>query len=277
MSTQRTEKQIETSRLNGAKSHGPVTEAGKRKSSRNALRHGRLASSFVLSLENEVEFRESLRDLCNEHQPATPTEHRLVEAMAIAQWQQYRIMNAVSVAYDERVETGRQNPPAYKHQGAMVLSNAVTGLFEDSPALTKMNVERSRLERDYMRALAMLQKMQDRRQRRGLSPVLNQEEEPENPEIAEAPDCPAQSSTPIGLKNEQISAEIPANSLKTIETPRVRFSEASHLETTPESGTGFSLSLIPASPTDPPLVTAALPPPSQRHPDDPRDRHARAA
>jgi hypothetical protein len=36
----RTARQIEASRLNGARSRGPVTDAGKRKSSRNSRSHG---------------------------------------------------------------------------------------------------------------------------------------------------------------------------------------------------------------------------------------------
>src|ERR1700733_16039944 len=36
----RTARQIEASRLNGARSRGPVTDAGKRASSRNSRRHG---------------------------------------------------------------------------------------------------------------------------------------------------------------------------------------------------------------------------------------------
>jgi len=38
-----TEKQIEASRLNGAKSHGPATAQGKQVASLNAYKHGRYA------------------------------------------------------------------------------------------------------------------------------------------------------------------------------------------------------------------------------------------
>ena len=268
MSKQRTEKQIEASRINGAKSRGPVTPEGKRRSSRNALRHGRLASSFVLSLENDVEFRESLRDLCNEHQPATPTEHHLVEAMAIAQWQQYRIMSAAAVAYDTRSEIERQNPLRYKHHGAEILSNTVIGALEDRPVLTTMNVERSRLQRDYIAALSMLTKLQDRRERRGLSPVVQTAQESDSPEFEVSPDLPEATPAPIGLKNETTCAEIPATSLKTNETPRVPFSQPTdanpHLPACLPSGSAGdlvagSLIQIPSTPEDSRTPSANLP------------------
>jgi len=43
-----TERQSESARINGAKSHGPISAEGKEKSSRNSLRHGCTASRTLL-------------------------------------------------------------------------------------------------------------------------------------------------------------------------------------------------------------------------------------
>src|SRR5215471_19560472 len=83
-------KQIEASRANGRLSRGPVTEEGKRKSSRNSVRHGLLASSVVCKSENESRFLEFLHQLMEEHQPATETQHMLVETMAASRWRLLR-------------------------------------------------------------------------------------------------------------------------------------------------------------------------------------------
>src|SRR5439155_1360302 len=43
-----TERQSESARINGAKSHGPKSAEGKKKSSRNSLRHGCTASHTII-------------------------------------------------------------------------------------------------------------------------------------------------------------------------------------------------------------------------------------
>ncbi len=49
----RTPAQLEASRRNGARSHRPVTEQGKARASRNALKHG-LTAMHHLVLEDEA-------------------------------------------------------------------------------------------------------------------------------------------------------------------------------------------------------------------------------
>jgi hypothetical protein len=82
-------------RANGKKSPGPVTPEAKAPSAAIATGHclvdsGRLASSVCLSNENRAAFIEMYETLVREHTPASPTEHLLVEEMAVARWRQQR-------------------------------------------------------------------------------------------------------------------------------------------------------------------------------------------
>ena len=82
----RTVKQIEASRENGAKSHGPVTEEGKAISARNNTRHGLLAQAVVIIGESPESFTALLDKLVAEHQPQILSEMIQVEKMAVAYW-----------------------------------------------------------------------------------------------------------------------------------------------------------------------------------------------
>ena len=81
-----TQKQIEAARINGAKSHGPVTPEGKQISSGNATRHGLLSGAIVLKGESIERFEALYDSLLAEHQPATQSEVAIVNARAAALW-----------------------------------------------------------------------------------------------------------------------------------------------------------------------------------------------
>ena len=68
------EAQRTAARQNGRLSHGPITDQGKRNSSRNSLRHGILAQTVVLDSEDAEAFRALLSDLESEHEPEDETE-----------------------------------------------------------------------------------------------------------------------------------------------------------------------------------------------------------
>ena len=83
--------QIEAARRNGARSRGPVTDEGKARSSRNALKHGLAAlEHFVLEDEAPSELEELTSRLIAEVEPESEIEARLVKRMAIAFWKSER-------------------------------------------------------------------------------------------------------------------------------------------------------------------------------------------
>lgn len=95
----RTEKQRAASRLNGAKSHGPVTSLGRHNSSRNRTQHGLLARTVVLDSENKGRFHELLNSFQNTYYPESPVESVLVEKMAVAHWRLMRLWSLQKAAF----------------------------------------------------------------------------------------------------------------------------------------------------------------------------------
>ena len=88
MSTQR---KIDSARANGAKSHGPVTEQGRKKSSMNALTHGLTARTVLFSNDNHAEYDALLESYIQSLQPIDPFEMDLVVEMVNTKWQQRRV------------------------------------------------------------------------------------------------------------------------------------------------------------------------------------------
>jgi hypothetical protein len=94
------DKQIQTSKANGARSRGPVTEQGKRQSARNGIRHGLLAQTVVLNEEDMDRFLDLLEGYRDEYQPRTASQATLVETMAVARWRQLRVWGAQKTEMD---------------------------------------------------------------------------------------------------------------------------------------------------------------------------------
>ena len=83
----------EQSRINGAKSKGPITPEGKAISSGNAVKHG-FASTFniVLAVEDEPDFLEHLAQLRACYKPRDYVENSYIEQLASITWRQSRLV-----------------------------------------------------------------------------------------------------------------------------------------------------------------------------------------
>ena len=105
----RTDKQIEASRSNGAKSNGPITEHGKETSSRNARRHGLSSNSHVVVLSNEDRglYKEMLQSFYDTFQPANAVEMDLVQQIAAASWRIRRINGMESAMLELEMDRHR--------------------------------------------------------------------------------------------------------------------------------------------------------------------------
>jgi hypothetical protein len=156
----------ETSRANGAKSHGPKTPEGKEASSRNALKHGFTSrSTILLHCESPDEFKAFLAEHIAIHQPVTPPEHELVDQMAIARWRIRRFVCAETVLID--CEMLRKQVAVNKEfattDADVHIAMAIKSLADESRCLSLMSRYESRLQRAHDKAYTALRELQKSR------------------------------------------------------------------------------------------------------------------
>ena len=99
----------ESARINGAKSHGPKTDAGRKRSSQNALKHGLTAQTLVLPTEDPAEFDQLLSSYLDQFRPDGPAESDLVHEMVAAQWRLQRLAIIETQLYIESMEHAEEN------------------------------------------------------------------------------------------------------------------------------------------------------------------------
>jgi hypothetical protein len=88
----RSEKQIEASRNNGAKSNGPKSKEGKANAAKNSNRHNLTGSYLILlSTEDPVEFLHHENEYLRRFQPIDGVEGDLVRKLIAASWREKRM------------------------------------------------------------------------------------------------------------------------------------------------------------------------------------------
>ena len=141
-------------RANAAHSTGPRTDAGKQRSSQNALRHGLTAATVVLPSEDQAQYEAHRLQFFDEYQPATPTETQLVQELIDTSWRLNRIplLEASLIAPAE-------NPP---NEQARIDFDIV----DAHRLIAGINLQGARLSRQFQKAVQTLRDIQESRLQR---------------------------------------------------------------------------------------------------------------
>src|SRR5215471_19285383 len=92
------------SRANGRLSRGPVTEAGKKRSSFNAFRHGLLSRNILLDGESADGFQLLHNHFIDELHPDGDAQHNYVEEIAAAVWKTRRLWQIETCLFEEAMQ-----------------------------------------------------------------------------------------------------------------------------------------------------------------------------
>ena len=134
------------SRANGARSRGPVTPEGKRRSSQNATRHGLLARCIVMENESQTAFEALLAQHLDRLRPADALEFGFIEEMAAAYWRMRRAWALETRIFENHAKA---QPPGDE-------IDRMAAVFTDPaahPGLGLINRYETRLHCIYQRAL----------------------------------------------------------------------------------------------------------------------------
>jgi hypothetical protein len=198
----------ESSRINGAKSRGPITAEGREKSSRNALKHGFTADNetILLDCEDPAQYNEFVVKLRRIHEPATPAEEDVFEEMVVARWR-LRRMRTVELGLLNAEILAQQSTPDSSKPSAH-LASAFRALADDSRSLALASRYESRLQRLYDRAYKTLRELQQARK----------SEPPEEPHTItvswiKEPDEPELPNKPTVAANKEVVSPDPNSSV----------------------------------------------------------------
>ena len=141
-------------RANAQHSTGPSTDAGKHRSSRDAITHGLTAETAVLPSEDLAAFQRHVQQFLDEYRPATPTETHLVHELANTAWRQKRIPLLEAEALSRAA-----NPPTEQ-------ARIDFDIVDAHRLLTNLGLHGHRLSRQFQKTLEQLRAIQAERRER---------------------------------------------------------------------------------------------------------------
>src|SRR5580692_10977668 len=153
------DKQHEANRRNALLSHGPVTDAGRKRSSLNALRHGITGQVTTMTDEDRAAHDTFSKALMQDLAPEGAMEIQLAQRVATDSWR----LNRISAVEDNLFALGQlQNggqacPDVPQIDAALTTAHVFT---QESKQLQLLTLYEQRLNRAVQKNLALLQSLQ---------------------------------------------------------------------------------------------------------------------
>src|SRR5262249_44331340 len=158
-------------RANAQHSTGPRTEAGKKRSSLNALRHGLTGHVIVMPGEDLAAYERFAKAFFDEHQPKTPTEEMLVQTIVDVSWKLNRAFalenNLLMLGMTEHEDEVSTNEPEVQN----ALAQAAAWRAE-SRMFANLSTQGHRLLREREKTIKQLLELQDKRREQETHNVL---------------------------------------------------------------------------------------------------------
>src|SRR5712664_3611375 len=149
-------------RANAAHSTGPKTEAGKKRSSLNAYRHGLTGQTIILPAEDLVAYQDFTRTFFDDYKPVGTLEKQLVQSLADTSWRLNRVAalehNLIGLGFDEHSDSiSTEHPEAH---AALVIIEAMR---EQARPLAVLGLHTARLSRHFEQNLKQLNDAHEKR------------------------------------------------------------------------------------------------------------------
>ncbi len=142
----------EINRANAQHSTGPMTQAGKKASSLNSLRHGLTAQIVVLPGEDPATYQRHVKSFKDEYNPKGATESHLVQALADTAWR----LNRVAALETSTLTLAGSNPI----DDPLILAAVCES---QAKAIATLSMHSQRLSRQFERTVALLRDLQKSR------------------------------------------------------------------------------------------------------------------
>jgi hypothetical protein len=154
--------QLEANRRNAELSTGPRSEAGKQKSSLNALRHGLTARVVVLPTEDLAAYQRFAAEFLADLAPETFAERQCAQTIIDTQWR----LNRVRALEDGMLALGHYGPEGQIDPGHPQIHAALTAAAayrEHSQAFANLSMHEQRLYRILTNATKTLEDLKAKR------------------------------------------------------------------------------------------------------------------